>query len=157
MILLAYLQSEGNETPERTSIYFKNERKLCVYNICLCDENKFRKISENKLHQTSKWKHKWKYPQSRGNETPKKISISYKMRESCVYVENIILCAWKIIYKTKALCVGTSQSVKFIKHLSWIHLSSWKIQMRTLDVAIEKIYNCIFYSFMVINHNVKLL
>ena len=28
-----------------------------------------------------------------GNETPKKNSISYKMRESCVYVENIILCA----------------------------------------------------------------
>ena len=88
--------------------YVSKMRESCVYNISLCDERKSRKISENKLHQTSKWKHKWKYPQSRGNETPKKISISYKMRESCVYVENKILCAWKHIYKTKALCVGTS-------------------------------------------------
>ena len=36
----------------------KNERKLCVDNISLCDESKSRKISENKLHQTSKWPHK---------------------------------------------------------------------------------------------------
>jgi len=37
---------------------FKNERKLCVDNISLCDESKSRKISENKLHQTSKSPHK---------------------------------------------------------------------------------------------------
>ena len=36
----------------------KNERKLCVDNISLCDESKSRKISENKLHQTSKSPHK---------------------------------------------------------------------------------------------------
>ena len=31
----------------------KNERKLSVDNISLCDESKSREISENKLHQTS--------------------------------------------------------------------------------------------------------
>ena len=36
----------------------KNERKLCVDNISLCDESKSTKISENKLHQTSKSPHK---------------------------------------------------------------------------------------------------
>ena len=106
--ILVYLQSGENKTLKIISICFKNERKLCVYNISLCDEIKSRKISENKLQQTSKLPHKWKYPQSQGNEIPKNDSISYKMRESCVYVENIILCAWKLIYKTKSLCIGTS-------------------------------------------------
>ena len=55
---LAYLQSGENETPKRTLICFKNERKLCVYNISLCDKSNSRKISENKLHQTSKSSHK---------------------------------------------------------------------------------------------------
>ena len=36
----------------------KNERKLCVDNKSLCDESKSRKISENKLHRTSKLPHK---------------------------------------------------------------------------------------------------
>ena len=36
----------------------KNERKLCVDNISLCDESKSRKISETKLYQTSKSPHK---------------------------------------------------------------------------------------------------
>ena len=48
----------GNETPKRTSICFKNERKLYVDNISLCDNIKSRKKSENKLHQTSKWTHR---------------------------------------------------------------------------------------------------
>ena len=36
----------------------QNERKLCVGNISLFDESKFRKISENKLYQNSKSPHK---------------------------------------------------------------------------------------------------
>ena len=36
----------------------KNVRKLCVDNISLFDESKPKKISENKLYQTSKSPHK---------------------------------------------------------------------------------------------------
>ena len=42
-------QRGGNKTPKRTSIYFKNGRKLCVGNISLCNERKSRKISYIKL------------------------------------------------------------------------------------------------------------
>ena len=38
----------------------KNERKLCADNISLWNERKYKKISEKKLHQTSKESHKWK-------------------------------------------------------------------------------------------------
>ena len=38
----------------------KNERKLCVDNIRLCDERKPRKISENKLHHDYKSPHQWR-------------------------------------------------------------------------------------------------
>ena len=48
----------GNETPNRTSICFKNERNLRVDNISLGDEKNSRKISENKLHQTFKLPYK---------------------------------------------------------------------------------------------------
>ena len=34
-------------------MFQKNERKFCVDNINLCNESNFKKISENKLHQTS--------------------------------------------------------------------------------------------------------
>ena len=39
-VSIAYPQSGGNETPKRTSICCKNEKKLCVDNISLCDESK---------------------------------------------------------------------------------------------------------------------
>ena len=39
---------------------FQKMRESCVDTISLCDESKFRKISENKLHQTFKLPHKWK-------------------------------------------------------------------------------------------------
>ena len=41
-------------------MFQKLEKVVYVDNISLCDESKCRKISENKLHQTSKFPHKWK-------------------------------------------------------------------------------------------------
>ena len=46
IILLAYPQSRGNETSKITLICFKNEIKLCVDNISICDESKSRKINK---------------------------------------------------------------------------------------------------------------
>ena len=48
--MISISPKRGNETSKRILICFKNERKLCVDNISLCDEIMSRKISENKLH-----------------------------------------------------------------------------------------------------------
>ena len=57
---LAYPQSRGMKHSRELQYVLKNEIILCVDNISLCDESKSRKITENKLHQTSKSRDEWK-------------------------------------------------------------------------------------------------